>query len=167
MAGSLRTKETKYLPVFVRGHKSFCKSPPHPIFAPLPSLTPPQTSLNQALPSFVGAFVGPSSILRTMPLTPLCVKRFENSPTLWGPLVKHLREHRVAYSSPELVWKHLQPQQSDQYVKCRQLEGPRCQEEEEKELGKKVHSFSLFLVAQLDQVGPVRVVLLVYFRSLR
>lgn len=32
--------------------------------------------------------------------------------------------------------EHLQPQQSDKHVQYGQHEGPRCQEEEEKELGK-------------------------------
>lgn len=43
---------------------------------------------------------------------------------------------RPANPTSELMWEHFQSQQPDQYVEHGQLEGPRCQEEEEKELGK-------------------------------
>lgn len=53
-------------------------------------------------------------------------------------LLTSLFPDRPADPTAELLREHLQPQQSDQYVQHGQPEGPGCQEEEEKELGKRV-----------------------------
>lgn len=58
----------------------------------------------------------------------------------------------LANSSSELVREHLQSQQSDQHVQFGQPEGPGCQEEEEKELGKNqgvlLHYHKAFVLPQ-------------------
>lgn len=61
---------------------------------------------------------------------------------------------RLANSSSELMWEHLQSQQSDQHVQFGKPEGPGRQEEEEKELGKNqnvlLHYHKVFVCLQFD-----------------
>lgn len=98
---------------------------------------------------------------------------------------------RSANATTELMREHLQSQQSNQYVEYWQPERPRCQEEEEKELGKEpppqyeamfcshnqsvlVHSpqwwhssMNLITAARVTGLSLLCVVLCFCFRSLR